>query len=292
MNKKRLKQDKILGINIISKKRSEVLDQVQKKLENKQKFYIVTPNPEIILYAQNDDEFKSILNNADISIPDGIGLIAAKKFIDLPNPNDPMKRLLTLIAQGLGVGFSVLFDKKWLTKEIKLIKGRELFLDIIKIVYQKKYKIFFLGGEGEEAKKAAERLRKTYSGIEIETFAGPILDENANPKTRKDKKIEKEAIKKINEYKPDMIFVAMLFPRQEKWISKWLDKINTYGAMAVGGTFNYISGEQMLPPKWMAQNGLEWMWRLINDPKRTRRILKAVVEFPIEVFSYKLTKRY
>jgi N-acetylglucosaminyldiphosphoundecaprenol N-acetyl-beta-D-mannosaminyltransferase len=80
-------------------------------------------------------------------------------------------------------------------------------------------------------------------------------------------------------------------PKQEKWIYKWLPKLRVGGAMAVGGTFAYLSGQSKLPPKWMEERGLEWLWRLLNEPRRALRILKAVILFPLKISWYKFHQK-
>ena len=77
-------------------------------------------------------------------------------------------------------------------------------------------------------------------------------------------------------------------PKQEKWIYKNVKKLDVKGIIAVGGTFDYVFGKASLPPKWMEEAGLEWLWRLLHEPKRVFRILNAVVIFPLKVWRSKL----
>src|SRR3989344_7410454 len=113
MNKIALKSVKILNVRIDSTSLSSVLRVVRSRLASKRKFYIVTPNPEQVIQAEEDKVFAKILNSATISIPDGIGLIAAHKFLTLPSTNSSLLKPIVYLAQGLRVGFSLLFDRKW-----------------------------------------------------------------------------------------------------------------------------------------------------------------------------------
>lgn len=280
----------ILGITISGTPEAKVLRFVRDHIGQGKKFFIVTPNPEIIMRAQKDRELFGILNSSDLALPDGIGLAAARKFLSLPNPKNPYKRLFVLLAQGLGVGFSLLFDKSWLLEDFKTIKGREMFLELCKLANKKPWRVFLLGGKGRVAEETAQALKRSLKKVQIEALGGPILDREASPISKRDKVLEKQAVSAINKFKPHLLFVAFKFPRQEKWVYKWLPKLDVGGAMVVGGTFNYISGRSKLPPTWIAEAGLEWLWRLVTEPRRVRRIFKAVFVFSYRVFLYKLNR--
>jgi len=256
---KDLKVGQIMGINVASTTNSELLTRVEDFIScssesdsGSRKFYIVTPNPELILMAQKVPNLKSALNAADISIPDGIGLKVA----------DP---------------------------SLKIIKGRELFADLVKLANKKSWKVFLLGGLDQEAEISKRKLGNSYRNLRIESSDGPKLDNNAEPFSENDKEVEKNVIAQINEFNPQLLFVAFGNPKQEIWIKKNLSKLNIGGAMAVGGTFRYVAGLSKLPPKWMAKIGLEWLYRLITEPKRIGRIFKAVVVFPLKVILYRFS---
>lgn len=279
----------IAGIRIDSTHKKKVLRSVRERIGRSEKFYIVTPNPEIVMLAQKDNLLLKAINSAALSLPDGIGLAQAKKFFDLPNPKDPIRRLLTLFVQGLGVGLLTILDSKSITKDFKIIKGREMFMELMKLANKKGWRVFLLGGEKKEAIETAKVLSASLKKVIIETHQGPMLRADARPISDKDKNKEKRVIAAINKFKPHLLFVAFKFPRQEKWVYKHMDKLNVGGAMVVGGTYNYISGHSKPPPAWMENHGLEWVWRLLTQPVRTRRILTAFPAFPLRVFWDKLT---
>jgi len=250
------KQGQILNIELSSTSKLRVLSFVRDSISHKSKFLIVTPNPEIILEAQEDKKLAKILNSADLALPDGVGLVLSAKILGFPALN--------------------------------LIKGREMFLDLAKLANKKHWKIFLLGGRKDEAEAAAEILSRSLKGVKIAYSAGPELNQAGEPTTLKDRELEKDIVAQINNFAPQILFIGFGAPKQEKWTAKWYRKLNVGGAMVVGGTFNYISGRASLPPKWMENYGLEWLWRLITQPWRIVRIFKATVVFPIKVFLYKL----
>lgn len=234
----------ILGIGVDSTSKGEVLTAVTKKVSDSSKFYIVTPNPELVLASTKNSLLKSALNNADFAIPDGIGLRVAK----------------------------------W---DLNIIKGREFFLDLVELARKKNWKMFFLGGLDNEAKLAAKKLGAEY-------FEGPKLDKEAKPVLEVDRKLQIDAIERINNFRPHLLFVAFGNPKQEIWIYRNLPRLNIGGAMAVGGAFRYIAGLSKLPPKWIENAGLEWLWRLFTELFRFKRIWNAVVVFPLKFWMSKL----
>jgi len=234
----------ILGIGVDSTELVEVLAGVEEKISDSQKFYIVTPNPELVLSATKNSALKQAMNSADFVIPDGVGL----KLAD---------------------------------SSLKIIKGRELFLDLIKLAKKKRWKVFLLGGLGSEAELAGKKLGAKY-------FKGPKLNNEAESISKVDSKLQIDAVKQINNFKPNLLFVAFGNPKQEIWIQKNLPNLDIGGAMAVGGTFRYVAGLSKLPPKWMERVGLEWLYRLITEPFRIKRVWNAVVVFPLKVWLSRL----
>jgi N-acetylglucosaminyldiphosphoundecaprenol N-acetyl-beta-D-mannosaminyltransferase len=252
LNEKDQEIGKIMEIKVSSTSKAEVLTRVESLISCNTKFSIVTPNPELILASQTNKDLKKALNSATFSIPDGVGLKIA----------DP---------------------------SLKIIKGRELFLDLIYLAGKKGWKVFLLGGMDNEAELAARKLQISNSRLQITSECGPKLNKDAAPTTEVDKKIEIEVVDKINKFKPQLLFVAFGNPKQEIWIENNLSKLNVGGAMAVGGTFRYVAGISKLPPKWVSKSGFEWLWRLITEPKRISRIFKAVIVFPVKILLYKIS---
>ncbi|MCX6704723.1 MAG: WecB/TagA/CpsF family glycosyltransferase [Candidatus Woesebacteria bacterium] len=248
--KKDRKVGQILGINITGTSTREVLARVEGLITDNVKFYIVTPNPEIILMAQRNEKLKNAMNGTELAIPDGIGL-------------------------------------KFAIPDLPIIKGRELFSELIKLSNKKMWKVFLLGGLDDEAKLASRQLTINNQQLTICSDKGPRLNNNAEPATEVDRKLQFDTITKINKFKPQLLFVAFGNPKQEIWVHENYSKLNIGGAMAVGGAFRYIAGLSALPPKWMASAGLEWLWRLIVEPSRIGRIFNAVVVFPLRVLIYK-----
>jgi N-acetylglucosaminyldiphosphoundecaprenol N-acetyl-beta-D-mannosaminyltransferase len=240
-----------MGINVTGTNTGEVLARVSKLISDSTKFYIITPNPELILMAQDNTRLKNALNGTKLAIPDGIGLKIA-----IPDLN--------------------------------IIKGRELFLDLIKLAAKRNWKVYLLGGLGNEAELAAQKLKGKYTGVKLLADPGWKLDQNAKPISEVDGKLERETVEKINKFAPQLLFVAFGNPRQEIWIHENYLKLDIGGVMAVGGAFRYVAGLSMPTPRWMTSIGFEWLWRLLTEPNRLGRIFNAVIVFPFRVFLSKL----
>jgi N-acetylglucosaminyldiphosphoundecaprenol N-acetyl-beta-D-mannosaminyltransferase len=232
----------IMGVNVLSTTKEELLTRVKEKITHNVKFSILTPNSELVLMAQSNKELKDALNTCDFPIPDTVGLKYAYKFL--------------------------------YGKNLNIIPGRKLFLDLINLASREGWRVFLLGGLDNEAELCANRLISLYPNILISSSGGPQVSVN----------LSKDIVDKINKFKPHLLFVAFGNPKQEIWVMKNAKNLNAKCTMAVGGTFRYIAGLSILPPKWMEQVGLEWLWRLITEPHRIGRILNAVIVFPLKVF--------
>lgn len=243
-----------VGVNITSMDR--VLRFVSARLSDKTKFYIVTPNPEIMLKAHKSTYLARIITDSDISVPDGVGLHFAAKFID--------------------------------GTKLEIIPGKKLFWEILRTANKKKARITLYGGIEGDAQGAKEELQKNFKNLEIQALTPPRYDINATPINPEERDVHKKCMGKIKIFQPDMIFIGLTTPKQECWIRKNFFNFPTItGAMTIGDTFAYISGRVKNPPVWMEKAGLEWLFRMFTQPRRIPRIFNATVVFPIKVILWK-----
>jgi N-acetylglucosaminyldiphosphoundecaprenol N-acetyl-beta-D-mannosaminyltransferase len=289
------KYGNIFGVSFNSTSTDRVLRQVRTTTINFPKikptqpqFFVVTPNPEQVMLAQRDNLFKNILNSSDLAVPDAVGIPLAFKYLKLNTPQTPVIREIVAFFQGAYMGLALLVNKAYVFDEMKLIKGRELFLSLISLANKLGFRVYLIGGSGGTAQKTANDLKKNYKNVSIEASDGPVLDENAIPVSENDILTEKDCLDKINKFAPHFLFVAFGAPKQEKWVKRNWRSLPVPVVMVVGGTFDYVSGKTKLPPKIFSGAGLEWLWRLITTPKRVKRILTAFPVFPLKVFFYKI----
>jgi len=254
----------ILGIKINSENKKEILNNLENSFNFDKKFYITTPNPEIILKALKNDKYKNILNNSYISIPDGIGLIIASKL---------------------------LYKENYLKERIS---GSDFIYDLLKICEKKNKKVFLLGGNTEDQlNKVKENLLNKFNNLIISGKSlgynknNLVLGENYNLIDIENK--TNNLIEQINCSKSDVILIAFGAPKQELWIYENINKLNNIKiAIGIGGTFDFISGYKKRAPKIFIKLNLEWLFRLIQEPKRIKRIFNAIIIFPIKIIKYRL----
>lgn len=142
----------------------------------------------------------------------------------------------------------------------KRITGIDLMEKIIKRASQKSYRVFLLGAKPGTADEAAKILSLKYPGLRIAgVMDGYFKDDN-------------EAVSKISDAKPDILFVAMGSPKQEYWITKNMEKLKVPLCMGIGGSLDVISGNVKRAPEFMRKSGLEWLYRLFKEPWRYKRM--------------------
>lgn len=278
---------KILGVKIDNFSKQEILEKIEDFLDSDKLHQIVTTNAEFILQAQKDLEFRNILNDADLSVADTITIRYAfwRHF----------KNLKTRLA------------------------GVDLMQEILKMASEKKLPIFLVTKKGglsswQETRKAI--LKKfpdlEIDGIDIKSdddslyFKQNIIDqtiqnvgaENFLPENiRKTKDLSQETLNQQTYCKNGdskcidllcskkwIVFCNFGIPEQDKFIAS-LRKFNgkICLGMGVGGSFDFLTGKVKRAPKWMRRLGFEWIYRLIQQPNRWKRMFRAVIIFPIRV---------
>jgi len=241
---------KILGVKIskLDLKSSKLL--VVNLLSVGGQHKVFTPNPEMLVDARKDSYFRRVLNSSDLNICDGHGI-------------------------------------KFLSKEhLTIIHGVDFMLDVCKIAEQKKCSVFFLGSGSEEVlKKMKNRLKLKFPELRIAGSDSGLKLEVQQTGTHKmmlkyDEKENEEVLQKIKASKAQIVFVAFGHNKQEKWIYENLPKLsNVKLFMGVGGSFDFLSGKVKRAPKLIRRIGLEWLYRLLTQPRRFTRIFKATIIF-------------
>lgn len=209
-------------------------------------------------------------------------------YLTTPNPemlveasrNKPFLKVLQKSALALPDGIGILWAAKVLQQPLpQRVTGMDLMQKVVERSQETGWKIFLLGAREGVAPIAAENLRNRYPGAQIVgAYAGsPSMD-------------EAEAIaQRINKTAPDILFVAYGSPAQEFWIARNLHRLSTVRvAVGVGGAFDFVSGRVKRAPAFMRRLGLEWLWRLLREPRRFKRIWRATVTFPRLVMRKKL----
>lgn len=256
---------KVLGVKVDIITEGEALDLVAKFLTEGRAHTIFTPNPEMIMSAQSDSVLRDILNKGDLNICDG---------------------------KGIQYTCNILQDKseKEKNKYFKRIAGIDFMLDICDYASRYGFSVYLLGSGNEQViSKATEKLKKKFANLNIVGYhPGPKIESEANKKLKYRSNDNENVITDIIQTQPDILFVGFGHGKQEKWIAENIKKIPGLKiAMGVGGSFDFISGKITRAPKLLRKVGLEWLWRLAQEPSRINRIWTALVSFPLAFIAHR-----
>jgi N-acetylglucosaminyldiphosphoundecaprenol N-acetyl-beta-D-mannosaminyltransferase len=222
----------ILGTPIDDINMGEALDQIERFIAagrtSGRGHQIATINADFVVKSLHDAELQRILQEADMATADGMPLVWSARLLGVP------------------------------------IEGRVTGADMVPALAeraaQKGHSIYFLGAAPGIAEKAAKILQQQYPGLQIAGIASPSVEavQNGDPTII-------AACKAAN---PDILLVAFGNPKQEKWIYRHAQELGIPVMIGVGGTFDFIAGVTKRAPQWMQQSGLEWIYRLIQQPGR------------------------
>lgn len=218
----------ILGVEIAAIDMDWLLDFTEKNINNLSGDYCCVSNVHTTIIAEEDSEYLKIQNGGIIAIPDG----------------GPLSTL------GRKRGY----------KNMKRTPGPSYMGEVLKISVEHGYRHFFYGGTDECLEKLYKILKYDYPGIQIAGMYSPPfrpITENEN----------KTIVKHINETNPDFVWVGLGAPKQEIWMAEHQGKINGF-MVGVGAGFDYFAGYIDRAPEWMQNHNLEWMYRLMQDPRR------------------------
>lgn len=267
----------ILGIRIGGINVDEALMRVGEWVKGEGQYHIVSVNPEGVLLAQKDEWYREVVNRAALALADGFGIIVACRALrqSFVSAQDD-------IAQHANIP--------------ERVTGIDLMLKLCEMAAENNWKVYLMGGVGETARLTSEKLRMRFPGLIVDGEEG-IEWEVQSSKCKVQKICHPEPVEgcqscmlrqaqhdrlisRIKQFHPHLLFVALGQPRQELWIDDHLKEMPSVRvAMGVGGAFDFLSGKVPRAPLIMRQMGLEWLWRLIVQPWRFRRIFSATVRF-------------
>jgi len=196
------------------------------------KALISTINAHSYNTLQNDEEFNKALQYSDVLLPDGISVVWAM-------------RLLT-------------------GKKIHKIAGADLFTYEMDRINVSGGKCFFLGSTEATLQKIKARAAKEYPNVKVYGFSPPYKPEF----TQEESKL---MIDEVNAIKPDVLFIGMTAPKQEKWAHQYFADLEVGHVCCIGAVFDFYAGTVKRAPHWMIQTGLEWFYRLVKEPRRMWR---------------------
>lgn len=234
----------ILEVRIDAGTRTAQIEKVVGFLRSQSSHTIFTPNPEMLVKAHADAEFKRVLNTSDLNICDGRGL-----------------ELISGVVRITGVDFM---------KDVCIVATKE------------QRSVFLLGsGSDEVVEKTAQNLPKMIPGLVVAGWdKGLPITELMMGKLSYDGEKNNNIIEKINRSGAEVLFVAFGMGKQERWIAENIHLLpHIRVAVGVGGAFDFISGNIRRAPCFLRSIGLEWMYRWWQQPWRWRRMVNATIVF-------------
>ncbi len=220
------------------------------QMEDKDKLLINTINAYSYNLACKDLLFRQSLTEGELLIPDGIGIVLA----------------------------NFLLTGKW----VKKIAGADLFFHEMERLNKSGGKCFFLGSSDAVLRQIMQNAALDYPNISVMTYSPPFKIEFSEADNQK-------MLERINGFQPDVLFVGMTAPKQEKWAYKHFDKLRVGHIGCIGAVFDFYAGTVKRAPRWMIKIGMEWLYRLIREPKRMwRRYLIGNVLFGYNILKYEI----
>ena len=219
----------ILGVPFDNVTATETIEAIERMVASRQPHYFVTANVDFLVQAQEDVELRRILFDAHLVLCDGTPLVWASRLLGNP--------LLERVA------------------------GADLVPLLLRVAAQKGYRVFFLGASPESAAQAVKNLKKLHPNL--------VIAGNYSPPFNKLLEMDHDEIKRlIVEAKPDLLFVSLGCPKQEKWIAMHYRSLGVPVSAGVGATIDFLAGTMKRAPVWMHRTGLEWIYRLAQEPRR------------------------
>lgn len=238
----------IIGVQISAVNMDEVLSLLKRKINEIRGQYICAANVHTTVYACEHPEYKKIQNQSYLTLPDG--------------------KPLSIVGKKKGY------------KNMGRVTGPEFLENVLKISEQNGWKHYFYGNTKENLEKLIDYLKKEYPNLEIVGYE-PSIFRVLEPKE------EKELVERINMSSPDFVWVGLGAPRQEEFCSKLCAKTKSVW-VGVGGAFNVLAGIIPRAPEWMQKYCLEWLYRLMKEPRRLfKRYFATNTKFIYYLMKYK-----
>lgn len=257
MSKQPLTRANLLGVQISAIHMQQALDTIDEWLHLRQPHYVCVTSAHGVIEAQEDPELRRILNQSGMSTPDGMSIVW----------------LLKLMGH----------------RQVSRVYGPDLMEAVCEHSVEKGYRHFMFGGAEGVADKLAAALQNRFPGLQI---AGTYCPPFYIPSPEEDQMM----VDMINNSGADIVWIGISTPKQERWMASHLGQLEAPVMVGVGAAFDFLSGVKRQAPRWIQRSGLEWLFRLANEPRRLfpryiqypRFVLKAIAQllglksYPIE----------
>ena len=219
----------ILGVQINTINLPQAVSQMDTWISNHEPNYVCVTPAHGVMDCYNNLDLRMIFNHSGMTTPDGMAIVWLLKIFG--------------------------------HRHIGRVYGPDLLLQTCEYGLQNGWRHFFYGGNAGVAQRLADQLKERFPGINIAGYYYPPF----RPLTDQE---EQEVVETIRAAQPDIVWVGLSTPKQEVWMSQLVNRLDVPVLVGIGAAFDYISGEKAQAPRWMQKSGLEWLFRLISEPKR------------------------
>jgi N-acetylglucosaminyldiphosphoundecaprenol N-acetyl-beta-D-mannosaminyltransferase len=219
----------MLGVAFDSLRTADALARIERMIHSRQPHHVVTANVDFLVQARQDAHLRRILREAHLVLCDGTPLVWASRWLGNPLP--------------------------------ERVAGSDLVPQLIERAVECGYSFYLLGGLPGVNARAVARLREQHPGLNIAGHYSPPFKPLADMD-------HDEIIRRIRGARPDILLVSLGCPKAEKWIARHYRSLGVPVVMGVGATIDFLAGEFRRAPKWMQRCGAEWLFRLVQEPRR------------------------
>ncbi len=236
----------VLGVGVSAINMDQAVAAIAEALDRREKGYICVTGVHGVSEAQTEDGFRKILNRSFLCTPDGMPLV----WVGRRQGHQTMDR----------------------------VYGPDLMLAVLELSEKRGYRHFFYGGANGTAEVLRQKLLERFPKLQIVgTYEPPFRPLNER------EKLDLKAM--VGSLRPDMIWVGLSTPKQERFMAEYLDQLDVTLMAGVGAAFDFHAGRMRQAPRWMQRSGLEWFFRLACEPRRLwRRYFKNNPLFVIRLF--------
>ena len=233
---------------------AEALERIAQLVDRRRGGAVFTPNVDHVVKAERHPDFCRAYSRADLCLADGMPLVWASRLLGSPLPEK--------------------------------VSGSDLALPLMRLAAERRWRVYLLGGGPGVAEEAGEKLTRELGVIIVGTDS-PIVHSDGTDDS------SEQALARLLAASPDLLLVAFGAPKQELWINRFADQLGATVAIGVGGSLDFMVGRIRRAPAWMSRAGLEWLFRLVQEPRRMWR--RYLVEDPafiaIVARSHRRTRR-
>jgi N-acetylglucosaminyldiphosphoundecaprenol N-acetyl-beta-D-mannosaminyltransferase len=222
----------ILGVGVSATTMKITLCTIEAWIARQESHYVCVTGVHGVMESWRDEALRHIHNTAGLVTPDGMPLVWLSRLM----------------------GF----------RQVERVYGPDLMLTVCERSAQQGYRHFFYGGAPGVAGELASRLQSRFLGLQVAGVYSP-------PFRALTPEEDRAVVEHINAANPDIVWVGMSTPKQERWMSEHRERLNAPVLIGVGAAFDFHTGLKRQAPRWMQKNGLEWLFRLVMEPRRLWR---------------------